>query len=442
MSRNPRDELSGAVQYGRMKPEEAEAKLKELGLPPLARQPDPDKFNPMGEVWWTLPMTVSWIAWRSHEDVRSVWDDYRLGCSDWNYREWRVGFEGPVYRGHFLETRKTVTISDLQLLENFRASQGTLSADAMGVREAIKRLWRRLGENALQATGKTKAGERIVIPDYEWRDLEDFEEQGRDVVRVRDGGLVSNRGYDNLAFRRQNIMALWMPGQLGRENLNLPPVMTPDGPGYRPLFCAAHWIATRGGVLEIEPLNQETWREAYSDLLAHIASENVVVTGMGATQREKLDGYLFAGIRVSYPIFDTPIELMLGEELYLSSYLYVDDEHWHGGFDDSLDDRTGRKWTKLLVHKPDVAKWWRFNSGRGQAHISKGAPGRPTSMHLIKLEYGARWERGEVVKSIGAESDHLAGWLTKMHPEAPPLSPKAIRNNLSSEHRQRWAARK
>ena len=113
MSHDPRDELLDAVQYGRMKPEEAETKLEELGLPPLARQPDPAMFNPMSEVWWTLPMAVSWIAWRSHEDVRSVWDDYRLECSDWLYREWRVGFEGPIHRGHFLETRKTATISHL-----------------------------------------------------------------------------------------------------------------------------------------------------------------------------------------------------------------------------------------------------------------------------------------------------------------------------------------
>ena len=63
MGHDPRDELAEAVQYGRMRPEAAEAKLQELGLPPLAPQPDPLNFNPMEEVWWTLPMTVAWIAW-------------------------------------------------------------------------------------------------------------------------------------------------------------------------------------------------------------------------------------------------------------------------------------------------------------------------------------------------------------------------------------------
>jgi hypothetical protein len=83
MSHDPRDELAEALQYGRMKPEEAEAKLKELGLPPLAPQPDPANLNPMREVWWTLPMTVAWIAWRTSEDVRDVWDEYRREQTVW-----------------------------------------------------------------------------------------------------------------------------------------------------------------------------------------------------------------------------------------------------------------------------------------------------------------------------------------------------------------------
>src|SRR5688500_2493305 len=103
MVKPTRDELFDAVHYGRMTPDKAEAEAKRLGLEPLAPQPDPADFNPMGEVWWTLSMTVAWIAWRWHEEVLNVWDDYRLKCSDWHFREWRVGFEGPVHKGHFLE---------------------------------------------------------------------------------------------------------------------------------------------------------------------------------------------------------------------------------------------------------------------------------------------------------------------------------------------------
>lgn len=39
MSPDPRDEIAEAVHYGCMTPNEAEAKLKDLGLPPLPPQP-------------------------------------------------------------------------------------------------------------------------------------------------------------------------------------------------------------------------------------------------------------------------------------------------------------------------------------------------------------------------------------------------------------------
>src|SRR5207237_982322 len=92
MSPDLRDEFAEALQYGRMRPEEAEAKLKTLGLPPLAPQPDPVNFYAMREVWWTLPMTVAWIAWRNSADVRDEWDTYRREQSFWIFERWRVGF--------------------------------------------------------------------------------------------------------------------------------------------------------------------------------------------------------------------------------------------------------------------------------------------------------------------------------------------------------------
>jgi hypothetical protein len=48
MAPDPRDELIDAVNCGRLTPNEAEEKLRELGLPPLSYQPDPANFNPYG----------------------------------------------------------------------------------------------------------------------------------------------------------------------------------------------------------------------------------------------------------------------------------------------------------------------------------------------------------------------------------------------------------
>jgi hypothetical protein len=71
-----------------------------------------------------------------------------------------------------------------------------------------------------------------------------------------------------------------------------------------------------------------------------------------------------------------------------------------------------------------------------------GAPGRPTSIQLVEAEHRARWDRGEALESIVAESEILEKWLKRIHPTAPQLTNKTIRNNLAAEHRRRIAARK
>src|SRR5262245_17279853 len=117
MSTDPRDEIAEAVQYGRMTPEEAEAKLKELGLPALAPQPDPVNFYPMREVWWTLPMTVAWIAWRNSAEVRGAWDKFRREGSVWIWQRCQIGFDGPVYEGWMNKPLQPASLSLLRFTE-------------------------------------------------------------------------------------------------------------------------------------------------------------------------------------------------------------------------------------------------------------------------------------------------------------------------------------
>jgi hypothetical protein len=275
----------------------------------------------------------------------------------------------------------------------------------------------------------------VGIADYERRDLEDFEENGCDVVRARDGNLVSARGYDDLAFRRQNIMAIWQPNRIEERGLDLPDTVSPDGPGYMPLYCAAQWIATHGGGVTFEPTNTLVWEESYSQLLARIASNEVSITGTRDGMREKIEGHLFAAIPVSYPFVDTPIEMHLGDEMYLSSYTYRDEEHWRNGFDDSLQDRQGAKWSKLLVLKSDVARWWTFNNERGLPETHTGAPGRPSAMHLVEAEYDARIARGEAKGRVSEVASVLATWAKATYPNLHPPTAATIANRLRRKHR-------
>jgi hypothetical protein len=128
----PRDEMADALKYGQLKPEEAEARLLELGLPTLAPQPDPANFNPMGETWWTLPMALAWIAWRSPREVLEAWDPYRTECWDWHFREWRVGPDGPVHAGYFSEQREPATMMLLILREKYDRAHITLQHGSTG----------------------------------------------------------------------------------------------------------------------------------------------------------------------------------------------------------------------------------------------------------------------------------------------------------------------
>jgi hypothetical protein len=278
-------------------PDAAEAEAERLGFGKLANTPDPSEFDPMEEAWWTLPMVIAWIASRSSETVREYWDRYRSVCVEWHFCEWRMRADGPVQGGHLLARRLPATISSLYLAEKRNWENTSSAAEMTSIDDAKTQLWAALGQNKVQAAGiDTDTNVRTPIPDYAWLDLADIEERGRDVLRFREprGGL-SSRGYDNVVFRRQNILAIWQP---------------------------------------------------------------------------------------RFP-----------EEFE-------------------------RDLTTPLVTKT-------------------GAPGRPSSMHLVEREYRARGDRGDTNARIGEEAKVLSEWLQTTHPDAPRLTPKTIANQLRHEHRER-----
>lgn len=82
-----------------------------------------------------------------------------------------------------------------------------------------------------------------------------------------------------------------------------------------------------------------------------------------------------------------------------------------------------------MVLKSDIAKFWPFEAPR------TGAPGRPSSMHLVENEFAARCDREEVLGSLAAECEDLASWFRHEHPRAPPITEKTIRNRLRDAYR-------
>src|SRR5215510_3382248 len=149
-----RDDLIFKVGRGELTPDEAEAEAKRQGLGPLSQAPDPETFNPMGEAWWTLPMALAWIAWRTPKHVCWFWDSYRKQCLDWHVRRWCIGPPGPVYDGHFLEQRRLATVTLLLLAD---ATHGSLPDGAISIKEAKHKLWQALSEGRFEATGISTA---------------------------------------------------------------------------------------------------------------------------------------------------------------------------------------------------------------------------------------------------------------------------------------------
>jgi hypothetical protein len=73
----------------------------------------------------------------------------------------------------------------------------------------------------------------------------------------------------------------------------------------------------------------------------------------------------------------------------------------------------------------------------GSPEISAtGAPGRPTSMHVVRDEHARRLMSGAAKAAVSAEASHLADWFRAAYPKAPSLTAKTIENAIREAHRQ------
>ncbi|MEP9354868.1 hypothetical protein ABLE93_14865 [Xanthobacter sp. KR7-65] len=67
--------------------------------------------------------------------------------------------------------------------------------------------------------------------------------------------------------------------------------------------------------------------------------------------------------------------------------------------------------------------------------VGTGAPGRPTSRHLVRSEMHQRHMRGEMFLKLSYEAKYLEGWLEKI-PNAHPMTARTIENALRAEFRK------
>lgn len=420
---NVRDELIRKVECGELSPVEAEAEAARLKLKPLAYRPEPDDYNPMKEASWSLPMAVAWIAYRSPDDVREWWNAYRKKCEEWRFLECRDR-SGGLRFGHFLLSWSEATLDQLRRAERNPPLPRSDPNFSMTVEDAIKALWAALRSSRFEATGKPHlSGRRVSIPPAEWDDLD---VELKFVKRTDRGTVVA---YHDVLVPMKSVCELW-PARPSRET-QLPALMKPEGAGFMSLYCAAQWIATKGGQVDFHPANQTFWQPAYNELLGRIASDEMKVVGVRNGLRETVPGVQFAGCRINYPFSDAPLDPLPSDDLLLYSNPCIDVTLGHQRSNDLLWDRRGDHWGRLLVREADVLRHWPFGSQPPRS----GAPGRPSSMHLVKAEFKRRVERGEVERSVAEQARVLEFWLKQNHPTSPPLKAKAIENGIRDDHR-------
>jgi hypothetical protein len=181
----------------------------------MAEIPEPDKFDPMVEPWWTLAMAAAWIIWRRPNAVRQAWPKYRnevekpidepiRGADLFQARiEGKQTAFGPVSdhnRGHLPE----VTLFDVLVAYDQDTS-------LMTGEQARLEMWRRLGAGELPAVGIPQGSiKQVSIRASEWVELDHFDNEKWQVDDI--GTNYSEiRLYSKVRVRSACVVELWPP---------------------------------------------------------------------------------------------------------------------------------------------------------------------------------------------------------------------------------------
>ena len=159
--------LHGEIQNGNLAPIAANARLTAIKLPALDAMPPVQSFREavLKEPYWTLPMTVAWIAWRKIEDVVKQFSPYAKQGGHW--RESR----GPdqIKAGWVWESADEPKLSDLMFFE--AAETYYDNAPIKFIKESREELWRALQSGEIIAIGSEGSGSHKKIASERWASL-------------------------------------------------------------------------------------------------------------------------------------------------------------------------------------------------------------------------------------------------------------------------------
>ena len=434
-----RDRLLDHVREGKVSPQQAELIASARGLGPLACRPSADEFNPLGEVWWTLPMAIAWIMWREPGKVREQFDVYRKECWSWVSRPWRT-FGGKLLDGHVLLQERSAQLLPLSISAGGLLSSMFPDGRLVEFDSATRELWHALQDQRIDGYGQSPAaGRQAPIPAHEWANLHWHERDDEEPVYLAQHSR--GRDYERIRLRSRDLIDLWPP--CWRSSMRMPDIVAPTGTGDMSLFDAAAWIATRGAEIPVGQVEAVEWARSFAALLDQIRSGGATVTGFRAGEREEIKPAQFAGVILEHPLGEMHDGLPKREDIYLRCFPQIGEGHWQGKAGNSLGPRMGSGWSALLIPMREVARTWPFALSlpdREPVPGHTGAPGRPSSMSLVTAKFRERCESSAAKPKLAEEAAELSNWLTASHPEWPQLKPKTISNSIRGEFRRRFGA--
>ncbi len=214
--RAQRHGLLAKVRAGQLSPQQADDEAIAAGLGSLSRLIAPGEYWPTARPYWTLPMVLAWISWRTYSEVRE-WDrEYLKLRRDWASKASLNPATGA--HGHELVRRKRPTSAQFAQWGNLRF--GPWLADTYGSplvlmasepESAMPTLRRALAKGSLAAVGiPGGCGARIEIPAPEWVDLEvKADASGNETLRRgHQSGVIA---YTDVLFPLSAVLAIWHP---------------------------------------------------------------------------------------------------------------------------------------------------------------------------------------------------------------------------------------
>jgi hypothetical protein len=160
-----RDNLIVHLKCGVMCPACAERVTEDLGLEPFETSLPLDKFDPMQEPFWTLPMAAAWLMWSDINIVREHWPKYLNACQRFIQIQARFS-ESSSRIGWKLEPRHSTNLA-----ETFDFASQAAKPTIVEPNEARASLLQALQAGRLVASGiSAKDKSPAPIPSYEWTD--------------------------------------------------------------------------------------------------------------------------------------------------------------------------------------------------------------------------------------------------------------------------------